>query len=56
MCPLCLAASGLYLAGGVSAGAVTFVAVRLLRKRPETTSTEGDDHAASDDEAHDRDA
>lgn len=33
MCPACLAASGLYVAGGVSAGAVTtFVAARLLRK------------------------
>ena len=45
MCPLCLAASGLYVAGGLSAGAVTtFLAAKLLRKRPEptasTTSTE----------------
>ena len=46
MCPVCLALSGLYVAGGVSAGAVvtTFLATKLLRKRPEptasTTSTE----------------
>jgi hypothetical protein len=33
MCPLCLAASGLYVAGGVSTGVVTtFLATRLLRK------------------------
>jgi hypothetical protein len=56
MCPMCLALSGLYVAGGVSAGAVTtFLATKLLRKRPEptasTTSTEtkGDDHAPTDD-------
>ena len=56
MCPMCLAASGLYIAGGVSAGAVTtFVATKLLRKRPEpaaptiSTETKGDDHAATDD-------
>ena len=49
MCPVCLAMSGLYVAGGVSAGAVTtFLATKLLRKRPETsastssTETEGD--------------
>jgi hypothetical protein len=36
MCPVCLAASGLYVAGGVSAGVVTtFLTTRLLRKRPE---------------------
>ncbi len=56
MCPVCLATSGIYVAGGVSAGGVaTFLATKLLRKRPEptalTTSTEreGDDHAATDD-------
>jgi hypothetical protein len=56
MCPVCLAASGLYVAGGVSAGAVTtFLATKLLRKQPEpttsTTSTEagGDVRAATDD-------
>jgi hypothetical protein len=55
MCPVCLASS-LYVAGGVSAGAVTtFVAVKLLRQRPEPTplttsaETQGDDHAATDD-------
>jgi predicted dithiol-disulfide oxidoreductase (DUF899 family) len=38
MCPMCLAASGAYVAGGVSAGAVTtFLAAKLLRKRPEPT-------------------
>ena len=53
MCPLCLATTGLCVAGGVSAGAVTtFLATKLLRKRPEptaltsSTQTEGDDHAA----------
>jgi hypothetical protein len=56
MCPLCLAASGFYVAGGLSAGAVTtFLAAKLLRKRPEptasTTSTEaeGDHRATTDD-------
>ena len=53
MCPMCLAASGLYVVGGVSAGAfTTFFATKLLRKRPEpaiSTETEGDDHAATDD-------
>ncbi len=56
MCPVCLATTGLVIAGGVSAGAVTtFLATRSSRKRPDpiasTTSTEaaGDDHAASDD-------
>lgn len=55
MCPMCLATS-LYLAGGVSAGAVTtFLAARLLRKRPEPaastkfTEIEGDRHATTDD-------
>jgi hypothetical protein len=56
MCPACLAASSLYVVGGVSAGAVTtFVATKLLRKQPEPTASadpsepEGDDHAATDD-------
>ena len=56
MCPVCLAMSGLYVANGVSAGAVTtLLATKMLRKRPEptasTTSTEaeGDDHEATDD-------
>jgi len=56
MCPVCLATTGLYVASGLSTGAVTtFLAIKLLRKRPEptalTTSTEaeGDDHAATDD-------
>jgi len=40
MCPLCLAASGLYVAGGLSVGAVTtFLAARFLRKRPEPTAS-----------------
>jgi hypothetical protein len=58
MCPVCLAMSGLYVAGGVSAGTVTtFLATKFLRKRPEPTAStlstekEGDDHAATDDPA-----
>jgi hypothetical protein len=54
MCPVCLATTG--LAGGVSAGAfTTFLATRLLPKRPgptastPSTKTEGDDHAATND-------
>lgn len=56
MCPLCLATTGLYVAGGLSTGALTsFLAIKLLRKRPEptvlttSTETEGDHHAATDD-------
>jgi hypothetical protein len=38
MCPVCLATTGLYIAGGVSGGGVTtFLATKLLRKRPEPT-------------------
>ena len=55
MCPVCLA-SGLYVAGGMSACAITtFVATKLLRKRPQptvsttATETERNDHAATDD-------
>ena len=40
MCPVCLAASGLYVAGAVSAGTVTtFFATRLLRKRTAPTAS-----------------
>ena len=57
MCPVCLATMGLYVAGGVSAGAgTTLLATKLLRKQPEpaeltttSTETEGDEHAATDD-------
>jgi len=55
MCPMCLAATGAYVAGGVSAGAVTAVVATLWRKRPEPTDrplpieTRGDDHATTDD-------
>jgi hypothetical protein len=36
MCPVCLALSGLYVTGGVSACAVTtFSAAKLLHKRPD---------------------
>jgi hypothetical protein len=51
MCPLCLATTGLYLAGGLSAGAVTtFLAVKLLpTKRNISNETEGDRHAATND-------
>jgi hypothetical protein len=47
--------SGLYVAGGVSAGAVTTFLATKLRKRPEPTATttstaaEGDVRAATDD-------
>ena len=58
MCPVCLAMSGLYVAGGVSAcAATTFLATKFLRKRPEQTAStpstekEEDDHAATDDPA-----
>lgn len=56
MCPLCVAS--LYVAGGVSAGALTtFVVGKLLRDPEPTDSTiskesEGDPH----DRAHDRNA
>jgi hypothetical protein len=33
MCPVCLATMGLYAAGGVSAGGITYLATRLLRRR-----------------------
>ena len=63
MCPACVAAMGLYVAGGLSAGAgVTFIATRLSRKQRESAglnsrlrandtpvNTEGDQHAASED-------
>jgi hypothetical protein len=40
MCPACLALSGPYVAGGVSAGAATtFLATKLLRKRPEPSAS-----------------
>jgi hypothetical protein len=56
MCPMCLAASGLYVAGGVSAAAVTtFLATKFFHRGPEPTAsttsieTEGDDYAATAD-------
>ena len=63
MCPACVAAMGLYVAGGLSAGAgATFLATRLSRKHREanrlgsrlrgndnTLDTQGDEHAASED-------
>jgi len=47
MCPVCLVTSGLYVVGGLSAGAVTAVlATKWARERPEATastpSTEGE--------------
>lgn len=52
MCPACLAAMGLYVLGGVSAGAgTTFLATKLLRNRIESipaTDPQGDDHAKPD--------
>ena len=39
MCPMCIAAGCLYVAGGVSTGVVTtFLATKLSRKRLEPTS------------------
>jgi predicted dithiol-disulfide oxidoreductase (DUF899 family) len=39
MCPACVAAMGLYVAGGLSAGAgATFLATKLLRKPPASTA------------------
>jgi len=56
MCPVCLATTGLYIAGAVSGGGVTtFLATKLLRKRPEptvstpSTETKTNDRAATDD-------
>ena len=56
MCPVCLATTGLYIAGAVSGGGVTtFLAMKLLRKRPEPTvstpptETATNDRAATDD-------
>ena len=55
MCPACLAAMGLYVVGGVSAGAgTTFLATKLLRNRSESnasntsTQSQGDNHAKPD--------
>ena len=48
MCPACLAAMGLYVFGGVSAGAgTTLLVTKLMPKRPEPQ--QGDDHATADD-------
>lgn len=50
MCPACLAAMGLYVAGGLSAGAgTTFLATKLLRKRAEPIKTQGENHASTED-------
>jgi hypothetical protein len=56
MCPVCFALGGFYVAGGVSAGAVTtFMATRFFVKRRESTSsiisteTKRDDQFATDD-------
>ena len=36
MCPVCLTTMGLYIAGGgVSVGGITYLATRLLRRRPD---------------------
>ena len=46
MCPACLAAMGLYVFGGVSAGAgTTLLVTKLMPKR--TEPTKGDDHATA---------
>jgi hypothetical protein len=55
MCPVCLALGGLYIAGGMSAGAVTtLLANKFVVKRRESTSSiifteTEEDHAATDD-------
>ena len=50
MCPMCLATGALYVAGGVSAGAVTtFLATRLFRIRPESTVTTTNHEERNDD-------
>ena len=55
MCPVCLAMSGLYNTGGVSAPSRPFghqvvaQATRTDRIDNPSTETEGDDHAATDD-------
>ena len=53
MCPACLATVGLFVAGGLSAGAgTTFLAAALLRKRAapaastNSNRTKGEDHAS----------
>jgi hypothetical protein len=46
---VCLATMGLYAAGGVSAGGITYLATRLLRRRPDQKGE------SSDDQAHHRD-
>jgi len=55
MCPACLATGGLYLAGGLAAGAVTtFLATRLSRNRAESTaSTASTETAGGAQAAHD---
>jgi hypothetical protein len=61
MCPLCLTATGLYVAGGLSTGAVsTILVTRILRKRilpnrleaaesPPRAEAASDGHAYADD-------
>jgi hypothetical protein len=58
MCPLCLTATGLYVAGGLSSGAVgTILVTRILRKRilpnrPEAAESPTRAEAASDRHAY----
>jgi hypothetical protein len=61
MCPFCLAATGLYVAGGLSTGAVsTIVITRILRKRivpdgPESAGSTSRTESASDERAYTND-
>ena len=57
MCPMCLAAGGLYVAGGVSAGAVaTFLATKWLGKRTERNEENTDERLQEDEDTPDRHA
>ncbi|HKX45512.1 MAG TPA: hypothetical protein VJP77_02320 [Planctomycetota bacterium] len=50
MCPVCLAVGGLYVAGGVSAGAVaTFLTAKRLRARAAPAETTPDTEPRGDD-------
>jgi hypothetical protein len=48
MCPACLTAAGLYVAGGVSAAAVTTLVVKLLPAKKADSNETGDKDATDD--------